>query len=378
MKRPEASLAPFLRVTTTLRGLDLPGHCLRRVAAPFDFDGTDPSQRRAITRGLLGTLYAPPPGVGLAAPMAGLDMRVVIALDGKRVLVMFNPEILETAGKSVTYPEGNLCVPGVSAEVTRPTELTVRWHDMQRRQHEETFGGWLARVLFHEIEILDGKMFTDSAEPESITVLDRVQRAADLAAEAFGDQHPPTRPTEDVLGLVTLPPDLLTPSASVLRRKTEDVDLAAIPAPELRGLIHAMYLAQYRIGGVGLAAPQVGIGLRLSVIDDRMTPLILINPRVLDQGGDTELDTEGCLSIVARRGEVRRSTSIRILNHAPDGEPKELELTGHIARIVQHEIDHLDGILYTDRMDKTAELALAAVDPDTRVRSAYKRADEAS
>jgi peptide deformylase len=118
-----------------------------------------------------------------------------------------------------------------------------------------------------------------------------------------------------------------------------------------------------------MAAPQVGLHLRIAAIDDRDgAPLLLINPRILDRDDREIVDVEGCLTMPGLVGEVPRAGAITVRNHRPDGEEQILELRGRAARIVQHEIDHLDGVLYTDHMEPGAPLV---------ARAGAERADEA-
>lgn len=110
--------------------------------------------------------------------------------------------------------------------------------------------------------------------------------------------------------------------------------------------------------GMGLAAPQVGLTQRLVVIeyvpkgrnDDEIPFIALVNPRVTWTSPDQTIMTEGCLSLPNLEGEVKRPKRVRVKAQAADGAKIELRASGLFARILQHEIDHLDGILYSDRM----------------------------
>jgi peptide deformylase len=116
------------------------------------------------------------------------------------------------------------------------------------------------------------------------------------------------------------------------------------------------------IGGAGLAAPQVHVPLRVVIFrvpaerttgrsDDRPEPLLaLVNPVIEPQGVARELGWEGCLSVPGLRGAVPRFARIRYRGMTPDGESIERTVEGFHARVVQHECDHLDGILYPQRM----------------------------
>ena len=105
----------------------------------------------------------------------------------------------------------------------------------------------------------------------------------------------------------------------------------------------------YEADGAGLAAPQVGILKRAVVVDVGEGLIELVNPEILEAEG-TQMCIEGCLSVPGRRGKVERPEKVRV--HAQDrkGHHIELEAEGFLANAVCHEIDHLDGIMYTDKM----------------------------
>jgi peptide deformylase len=121
----------------------------------------------------------------------------------------------------------------------------------------------------------------------------------------------------------------------------------------LRDLARSMFETMYDAEGVGLAAPQVGVGQRLVVVDSReagSAPLTLVNPRVVEASGLTEKAEEGCLSIPGLRDVVERSASVVVEGLDLDEQPVRVEAEGLLARILLHEIDHLDGILFLDRL----------------------------
>jgi len=122
-------------------------------------------------------------------------------------------------------------------------------------------------------------------------------------------------------------------------------------------LLDDMAETMYEKKGVGLAAPQIGIAKRLIVVDPGENRLIkLINPRCLEWEGEA-VDVEGCLSIPGIYGEVPRATRVLVEALDTSGKQLRLEAEGFLARILQHEIDHLDGILFLDR-------AIRLVDPE--------------
>ena len=115
------------------------------------------------------------------------------------------------------------------------------------------------------------------------------------------------------------------------------------------GLLKDMAETMYAADGCGLAAPQVGILRRMVVIDVGDGLIELINPEIIESEGE-EIGVEGCLSVPGRRGTVKRPTKVVV--RALDKKGREIELTaeGFLARAVCHELDHLDGIVYVDKM----------------------------
>jgi peptide deformylase len=137
----------------------------------------------------------------------------------------------------------------------------------------------------------------------------------------------------------------------VLRRRTEPVERFD---GELERLVAELRETMYGAPGVGLAAPQIGDLRRVAVVDvDPRGPdsrlHVLVNPFLVDSSGE-QLDTEGCLSIPDFTEKVERPASVRVSAQSVTGEPFELVATGFFARALCHEIDHLDGILFIDRL----------------------------
>lgn len=146
---------------------------------------------------------------------------------------------------------------------------------------------------------------------------------------------------------------------SVLRKKAE---LVTKDYPGLKELIDNMFETMYKTEGVGLAAPQVGYSLRIFVVDasemtddenDTFTKSFkrcFINPEIVETFGDNTSYNEGCLSIPGLYENVIRPEGVKIKYLDENFEEKEETLTGPSARVVQHEYDHLDGILFTDKV----------------------------
>ena len=150
----------------------------------------------------------------------------------------------------------------------------------------------------------------------------------------------------------------------VLRRKCEPINPDRITGPEVQGLIRDMFETMDEYNGVGLAAPQVHQPIRLVIaggeVDEegRHRLRILINPEitVLDENDRLGM-YEGCLSVPGMRGWVERPSSIEVSAWNEKGEKVDFALEGFPAVVVQHECDHLDGILYVDRIEDMTRFA---------------------
>ncbi|SRR5690554_4026438 len=141
----------------------------------------------------------------------------------------------------------------------------------------------------------------------------------------------------------------------ILRKKSRPIDEIN---DRIQVLLDDMVETMRDAEGVGLAAPQVGVLRRAVVIDVGEGPIKIINPEIIDEEG-TKIDIEGCLSVPNKAGKVERPERVKIKYLNEDGEEVILEGEGLLAKAICHEIDHLDGILYTDKVieyvDLTAE-----------------------
>jgi peptide deformylase len=154
--------------------------------------------------------------------------------------------------------------------------------------------------------------------------------------------------------IVTLP-------ESVLRRKARKITDFG---PDLQTLLDDMVETMREAPGVGLAAPQVNISLRAIVVEygdseDKEVPpklYTVINPEITRFSKETETGTEGCLSIPGYVGDVERSLSITVKGQNRHGQPLKIKANGWLARIFQHEVDHLDGVLFPDRAERVWKL----------------------
>jgi peptide deformylase len=141
----------------------------------------------------------------------------------------------------------------------------------------------------------------------------------------------------------------------ILRKKAQPVKKFDAP---LQALIDDMIETMREAPGVGLAAPQVGVSSRLIVVEYAMDDskedapkklFVMANPEIKELSAETELGVEGCLSVPGLQGEVERSLQVTVKGLNRHGQPMKVKARGWMARIFQHEIDHINGIVFTDR-----------------------------
>ena len=140
--------------------------------------------------------------------------------------------------------------------------------------------------------------------------------------------------------------DLHLLGSPVLREQSKPL---TIVDQEVQHFIEDLFETMYAARGVGLAANQVGVARRVAVVDADGEKLVLVNPRIVEASG-RETGEEGCLSIPDLYGDVTRPDRVLLEALDHEGKPYQRELTGLAARAVQHEIDHLDGILFLDHL----------------------------
>jgi len=158
-----------------------------------------------------------------------------------------------------------------------------------------------------------------------------------------------------VLEIVTLPQVILRQRA----RKVTDF------GPGLQTLVEDMIETMRQAPGVGLAAPQVGEASRLIVVefgdeDNEDVPpklYVMVNPEITRASQETVIGTEGCLSVPRIQGDVERLEAVTVKGLNRHGRPMTVKAKGWLARIFQHEIDHLDGVLFVDRAEKVWQAA---------------------
>jgi peptide deformylase len=173
---------------------------------------------------------------------------------------------------------------------------------------------------------------------------------------------------------------IIGPDNPALRRKAKALDTPNLPA--VQQLIEDMIETVRDAPGVGLAAPQVAVSQRLAVIEYAELPenapedaeppepklYVIVNPEIVDRSQEMVEGTEGCLSLPGYAGTVMRHQAVTVKALNRRGKPIKIKARGWLARIFQHEIDHLDGILYIDRASKVwrVEEAETAAEPGLR------------
>lgn len=147
---------------------------------------------------------------------------------------------------------------------------------------------------------------------------------------------------------------------SILGIRASEIQTHELNSPWLQHLTASMQATMLERNGVGIAAPQVYVSKRVIIVASRsnvrypdapeMQPIIMLNPVITQRSEQTILGEEGCLSVPDTRGQVARAEKITVQYLDLQGQPVEIRLESFPARIVQHEVDHLDGILFTERL----------------------------
>jgi peptide deformylase len=148
--------------------------------------------------------------------------------------------------------------------------------------------------------------------------------------------------------------EILTDGHPTLRKIAKKVDLAEIADPMFQQLLDDMFETMYEAPGIGLAAPQIGVSKRIFVVDmqndedETQGPLVVINPKFVVREGERD-GLEGCLSVPGMVGDVERFEHVVVHGFDRHGKRITIDAHGYFATCLQHENDHLDGILYTDK-----------------------------
>jgi peptide deformylase len=156
-----------------------------------------------------------------------------------------------------------------------------------------------------------------------------------------------------------LPATVLPWTDPILQRRSAEIPLQHPLDSDLATLIDRLIATAKTSHGVGIAAPQIGQGLRLIIVASRptlrypqaptMAPTAMINPTIIARSTEQIGGWEGCLSVPGQRGWIDRHHWIELTYHDRQGQPQQQQFDGFVARIIQHEIDHLDGIAFPDR-----------------------------
>lgn len=155
----------------------------------------------------------------------------------------------------------------------------------------------------------------------------------------------------------------------ILQQRAQEV--ADPHDPDIQALIEAMQATLLAANGIGIAAPQVFVSLRIIIVASRpnprypdaslMEPVAMLNPQILWQSTDIAMGWEGCLSVPDARSPVPRAAQLRVHYLTRYGETVEANYEGFVARIIQHECDHLDGVLFVERVEDESSIVSEAV-----------------
>jgi peptide deformylase len=132
----------------------------------------------------------------------------------------------------------------------------------------------------------------------------------------------------------------------------------------LRQLTERMFATMDAASGVGLAAPQIGVSLRVIVVDADEVRMELVNPEIVKHSDETILDEEGCLSLTSYFGPVERYQSVVVKGRSLEWKQVRIRATDLLARVFQHEIDHLNGTLFVDHLEDPEQLRHADLDEE--------------
>ena len=153
--------------------------------------------------------------------------------------------------------------------------------------------------------------------------------------------------------------DIIKHPNQILREVSVGIPETDFRKPEMKQLLLDMEHTMKELDGAGLAAPQIGMNIRLVVIHDERTKktMFMINPKITKKSWGQEVDEEGCLSVLDDEGKiiygpVSRHKKISCVYFDKNGDKKKMQAEKLLARIIQHEVDHLDGILFIDRLIK--------------------------
>jgi peptide deformylase len=155
--------------------------------------------------------------------------------------------------------------------------------------------------------------------------------------------------------------NIITQPNPILRQKAKEIKIEEIAKPETQKLVAEMLQTMLAKDGVGLAAPQVSKSIRLVVINRKVAagkgdPLVIFNPKFLTKSLRKEKGEEGCLSVPGYFGIVKRHKGVYLQYLDQTGACKKIKAKSLLARVIQHELDHLDGILFIDKAEKIFQI----------------------
>lgn len=142
---------------------------------------------------------------------------------------------------------------------------------------------------------------------------------------------------------------IVTNPNPILRKISEEIGLEEAGSKKMNELCLNMAETMVKKDGIGLAAPQIGKNIRAIVINTKEGPVFMINPKIKNKSLKKEWGEEGCLSVPGVFGQVKRHKSLICVFYNIKGEKNQMKAKGLLARVIQHEIDHLDGILFIDK-----------------------------
>ena len=145
---------------------------------------------------------------------------------------------------------------------------------------------------------------------------------------------------------------IVTNPNPILRQKAQEISLPEIKTPAMQKLVLDMVETMLIKDGIGLAAPQINKSIRLIIVNTQDGVLAIFNPVITKKSWTKETDEEGCLSIQGCHAIVKRAYGIEVKGYDRQGEEIKMKAKGLLARVLQHEIDHLDGILFIDKAKK--------------------------
>ena len=140
--------------------------------------------------------------------------------------------------------------------------------------------------------------------------------------------------------------------STVLRARARELSAEEIASPRTKNLVADMLRVMSEENGVGIAAPQIGESLRVIIVETSAGPRVFVNPEIIRRSWRTSLSEEGCLSVPGVFGLVKRRHTVTVRAMTPVGKRETIKANGLLSIIFQHEIDHLDGILFIDKVVK--------------------------